>query len=482
MKIFRQTILAVAVGLLAVLILLEAALRITGAFYMKDRLGHKQYEKQTTQDAYTILCLGNSWTMGSGAEPGESYPDHLRRMLENTFHDKDIRVINAGVGNLNSTEMLDRLKPQLNSIRPDLVILRTGEPNASNNYKYSNYLKRKNRIRTKYYDIVFTLNDYLYEKIRTYRFMQLLFYETTEKIKLILQSRESQKGFIETFPPGLDKTENISYKTQRHDFQTEYGYIKAAEMGMLWGEIIHKVLGEYDISISASDSDIEQAIGWLERASHYHPNFSGHYLALANLYILRKDHKRAAESLMKGIIVNPIFRDEDYQANACYFLLHSLYGVTPDIETKETIERFIDKAKKHNPDIADIFLWSGNLSHKNISEWIASDIDEIVRIIKYNNIDLIIHSYPPPFGYPMWENDPMVLASEILRSKAIELGVPFVDHERLFSEMYAQGCNQEDYHEKIAGKTIQGGHFNEKGYETMAGFVYDKIIEEGFIK
>ena len=68
----------------------------------------------------------------------------------------------------------------------------------------------------------------------------------------------------------------------------------------------------------------------------------------------------------------------------------------------------------------------------------------------------------------------------VLRIQAEELAVPFVDNEVLFRALYSKGYEQLDYHARAGG--LPEGHFNAKGYEAMAGFIYDKIMEQGFMQ
>jgi hypothetical protein len=441
MNIYKQKIFVLITGLLTAGILLEVALRITGSVHMKGRFEDKAYSLGRKECVYTILCLGNSWTLGVGAPTGMSYPDHLRRMLCDMFPNRDINVINAGVDNLNSAEMLDRLKSQINSIMPDLIILRTGQPNISNHYKYSQYLERENKIENPFYKMMFSLNDFLYNKIRVFRLAQLLTYEIINKAKSKWLSEDKAIRVKKALNLARDKSENSYQHIEYYKFQSERGYMEAIEMAMLLSDLMHIFIRDSDILLPVSDAEIEQAIGWIERAAKYRPNIPAHYFPLANLYILKKEHKKAAEYLIKGILLEPNFRDEEYSTtNVCYLLLRTLYDATPDPEVKIIIETFIQKLEAYKPDSAEIFLWSKSLSMKNVTDWIASDISEIVRIIKANNIDLIMQNYPPALS----KRSQRALASvnDIIRRKAFELKVPFIDNERLFIYIYARGQSQ----------------------------------------
>jgi lysophospholipase L1-like esterase len=482
MKYHRQRILVCIVGLLTVAILLEAGLYVMGYFYKKHQNGYKVSDYPLMGHSYTILCLGNSWTLGSGAPIGMSYPDHLRSMLNQTFKDKDIKVINAGIGRVNSAEILDRLKPQINSIKPDLIILRAGEPNSFNSYKYSQYLKRENKIKNPFYRFMFSVNDFLYAKSRIYRLAQLLINDISEKNKPVFSCLHENPTVPSEEQVFADNQEDIERHMLYNKFRSQEGqegYKKAIELGNSSFRL-HDLFFEINSDIMpASESEIDEAIYWLEIVEELTPGSCYNYMLLGSLHIFKKDFKKATEYFIKSARINPtVFMDN--RTGESFFGLRIIYKEVSDPEIKHMIEVFAEELKEVNPDAADIFLWIDlKKSQAKLITWLDSDIKEMVKIIRANGINLILQNYPPQ-TFSANISPQRTLVNSILRKNARELHIPFVDNEKLFLQIFKHGRKHEDYYEKIIGN-ILGNHCNAKGYRVMAKFLYDKILEEGFI-
>lgn len=140
----KERILVLFLGFLFALILLEIILQTYGIFYsfMRDYYSNAPLRKGTNK--YVILCLGNSFTLGIGADKGKSYPDFLQRLFDKNTKEKNVMVINRGVRAMNSGKLLDVLQKDILETAPNLIILQTGSPNIRNLHKYELYLKRKN--------------------------------------------------------------------------------------------------------------------------------------------------------------------------------------------------------------------------------------------------------------------------------------------------------------------------------------------------
>ena len=119
-------LLGLAVGLLAA----EASLRIAGVGYRRGRVPQPGDFGPST--ARTILCVGDSFTFGVGAPPGQCYPEQLQRLLDRRHGAGRWRVINDGYPGRDSAQMLQALERRLERVRPSVMIVLAGLNNDWN--------------------------------------------------------------------------------------------------------------------------------------------------------------------------------------------------------------------------------------------------------------------------------------------------------------------------------------------------------------
>ena len=123
----KRKLLALFLGSLAVLIAGEAALRVGGYVWR----GKARYDKSETA-GYTILCLGDSYTSGSGESPENSYPRQLEALLNRGGRGKTFSVLNGGIPSCNTAQILQQLDSNIKKAKPDLVLLLAGGANSWN--------------------------------------------------------------------------------------------------------------------------------------------------------------------------------------------------------------------------------------------------------------------------------------------------------------------------------------------------------------
>ncbi|MEO0480549.1 MAG: SGNH/GDSL hydrolase family protein [Planctomycetota bacterium] len=117
---FARAALVVATVLISVELLLQLGALVVSLIVAPD-------EFVLDQDRHRVLCLGDSFTYGIGAEDEKtgSYPAHLQQILEERAPGR-YQVVNRGWPGLNSRKILRYLASDLDEVKPDTVVLLCG--------------------------------------------------------------------------------------------------------------------------------------------------------------------------------------------------------------------------------------------------------------------------------------------------------------------------------------------------------------------
>lgn len=435
-KILKPKLIALLIGLFLVFMTLEAALRVTGYFYKRYMKSYPTELNARAVDAYTIVCFGNSHTEGAGAPPGESYPDHLQRLLDSQVKGKNFTVINKGLSGQNTAELLEGLEPVIDETKPDLVVLGTGEVNTWNQYKFSSYLKRESKRNNSLMKMaLFSLYDCLYE-VRVYR--------------LILLVSHNLNGAV-----APQKISGAGCGENQEDHEA-----------VAWHDAAIR-----NRSLLFDEQKREKAIRSFKNGIEVNPACPGNYLRLGNIYFYQGNYEEAAQWYMEGINANPNLvgdRRQDNINNKNYFMLRNTLPYLKGEQVTERLEDFKRKHPEHSDDLRFV-------SSEEIDDWSESDIREIIRILQGKKIKVIMQNYPPKI-------DGMERSIDwLLREIADDLEIPFVDNEKVFQEMWDKGVSRKDYHEKLPFSNVSGDHLNSVGYKVMAQNVFDVIMEENLL-
>jgi acyl-CoA thioesterase I len=78
-----------------------------------------------------VLAIGSSSTVGVGASsPAKNYPAQLEAILERTFRNLDVVVVNRGVSGEVAAQSAERLRREVAENKPDLVLWQVGTNDA----------------------------------------------------------------------------------------------------------------------------------------------------------------------------------------------------------------------------------------------------------------------------------------------------------------------------------------------------------------
>ncbi|MCF7887199.1 MAG: tetratricopeptide repeat protein [Candidatus Omnitrophica bacterium] len=430
----KQKILVFFIGLLTAIFLLEVSLRVISSIYQKGVMPCEKSSTLEQEGHYTILCLGNSFTVGCGAPKGASYPDQLQHLLNERIKGENIKVINGGKINLNSAELLNKLAAKIDCVNPDLIILRTGGPNWWNHYKYNTYLARENKGNTPSKRLTHSLNDFFYRRSRIYRLITLLISNMKSKINPQLLRYREQKEYIEA-------TEWLKYLRDR------------------WALLYYNLHRE---TLFVDKQKSEGAIKLFKKVIKADPDYPKNYRYLGEIYFFQKNYEEAIKWFIKGVKADPNYRNIEENRN--YFYIRNIYASTSNKRVKEVIDNFIREFSGISPSVSENLLF---LTNREIWEWAESDIKEIIRIIREKEIKMILQNYPPNMtGRKKSING-------ILRKIADDFNIPFVDNEKQF--LQEMRINNNDFF-------VSDGHCNAKGYGLMAMNIYNVIIKEKIFK
>ena len=90
------------------------------------RLPDPATEAMRRPENRTVIALGDSLTFGWGVPEGQTWADQLERRLNNLCRKRGSRpatVLNAGIGNSNTSMQLARYRARIRPLRPDWVVL-----------------------------------------------------------------------------------------------------------------------------------------------------------------------------------------------------------------------------------------------------------------------------------------------------------------------------------------------------------------------
>ena len=481
-----QIIFVVFIGIIVSLVLLEVGLRIIGAVYQNITRQKDKIVIVTDKDHFNILCTGASWTAGAGAPMGEDYPSQLEEILNERIGGKTFTVFGRGMSGQNTSQILARLEEDIDDTKPNLVFFTGGLANDWNHWGFLKYKKTNKTL------AVFA--DYL-ENIKIFKLGKILVRDIARNLK------GKQRGISKPYNKQRKKGGRLSYifkKRIKRDPSNGKHYM---DLGMIYLRKRHiseasecflkgikndpKFSGNYNGmgKLSALKGENEQAIKWYKKGIKVDPKSGSNYAGIGHTYYKQREYKKAIRWYEKAFKVCPSgllwfeWRGSDAAIAFGYYVLADSYEKTGNhkkaAEYTNKLKLLIDGLPNNERRDVKRHL------DKGIHDWIKADYTKVVAICRSQGIPVIIQTYPTDGRIAIWIN-------KAIREVAYELGVPFVDQEKLFIEYFdISGANSDDYFElpaNIRPHAIGGGHCNEKGYRFMAENLSNKIQEEEVFK
>lgn len=518
MNSLKHTMVLLLSGFLFALLLIEIGLRILGWVYT----GNLWDEKKRAHGKETrILCLGDSFVYGVGAQRDKCFPRQLEILLGDGY-----KVINLGMGAQNSSGVVERLHQNIEAIRPDIIILLAGVANSWNYWGYQKYLCSNRRKSFSEADdhcspgfdttvpqesgfkanMIFSATrcqggnwmhsyDEFLQRVYSLAYDQLYRVRIFKLVKLLYrnvnENKDNQRVRDRLVKCDKLKMENFydCSDTEINNAIAEFKSAIALDPANMTNYqklgLAYKALRTYDESIKYFKIAIEknprmarnytelglvyEEMGMHKESQHYlkqaikiDPNEYVAYLILGHTYYRTNNIGKALSSYKKSIEINP---DDD---NGFIGLMTIYQESQNEIVRSNILAIFkeINGRMGYNNSKASqcMSILSPALENKDtrINQWIEDDMKHIIHMCKQRNIRPILLNYPENSGL-----------NPLLRTIAETNSIDFVDNESVFKGLLLKSKREEYF--------SPDGHCNAWGYAVMAENIYKKLLVLGLV-
>lgn len=455
----RTRLLISLFSFICCLAILELGLRLGGYIYIYKLVKTAEINKQDSTP-YTIVTIGDSYTVGGEGKWKDNYPSQLQKMLSDS-DPKKFTVINGGVCESNSTMALNYLSDLVEEYKIDSVVLLTGATNRFNLIGFSQNKAINFFSRFRLYKLakIFMINlrwrilqqsgqvdghnDYAVNRANS------LFGKAEEDankydIKMmncqkVIQSQMTaevlDQELVETYILAECYGANNEDPTELFQRALSLNYNQ---------DLIYQGWGNY----LQEKGQRKEAIAKLEKVVK--PN-AGVYGDLAYLYLRTGKLTKALELSMQGIELFPTFYE-------FYYLLSKTYELQNKYSAQDILQS-MRRIEERNPELTKNTQYQNYLSlfrnkgimERNINNWLRKDLEKFVLLCKDNNIQLVIQNYPYPYHS----------VNKYLKEIAKKYDLPFVDNYSVFKNL--------EPHNKYFRDT---DHCTLEGHRIMAENIY----------
>ncbi len=432
----------------------------------------------STQHSVKVMAVGDSFTHGGLVEGHETYTAHMRQQLkaQNVDH---VQVMNKGICELNSHELLKRYPRMLEKYNPDVVVLLVGATNRFNPWDYDLH---KNR--NPWTVFMSWLSDRRVTKMA--RFIKL---NLAGHHKHLNDKQAQDLMFLNLRP-----TRNITTAHDQHmqyiEQMTAIDYAENADaLGQAWlifnngyrAEAINVVIDAVNRQrMSALDGGFALAHFYFEggemakaqdQIRQLKARFPDNPLVfqaevyyayrMARWYKDQLKYDDAIDQYMEAIVLEP-------NADYFYYEMNKLYELQSHFDSRAMHQKL--KAKlKQVPALALSELFMDHIrmyEHKQewddgIEGWIRHDLDQIIRISQQKGVRLVLQNYPTDY----------TLANRVIEQLREQWNLPMVDHHAIFKTL-----------DPIDDYVLDDDHCSSRGHAVMAQNIINVLKREQMIQ
>ncbi|MFH1063181.1 MAG: GDSL-type esterase/lipase family protein [Candidatus Omnitrophota bacterium] len=467
-KIIKQLakkILLIFLGIIFAGLAIELSLQ---AFICFSGLAN-QFDQKTRFNCkkVKILCLGDSFTYGIGAEKGFSYPEQLQVMLNEKQNQQEFEVINCGQPGFNTALIVQRALSRIKDLNPNILIIMTG---ANDYWNLSGLGKDTGNI-------LLELNSLLYN-FRSYRLIQIGMSKLIQKNNVyqtgINQLRHKLKP--KEFEQALEFLRFIKYFRHfklSHNYEQALIALDQALNLRYFDQHVFELLDELFIDWR----DFSKAICYYERLNQLNPDDGNVDIRLARMYKAVQDYEKSLTFYKKVHALDPDSAEAAAGIiNADNFLKQKIsknFTINPDehslvcknnFNLKDIFSENLELADEDYALLLDMILLvqrpqfiKENKYRKSLEPIYMNKLKLLADLCEQKKLKVLFLSYP---------NFVRDYAYKGLKNKNTE----FIDLRDKFAQI-VNPKNRSEYESLDA-------HCTAKGYRLIADIVSEQIIKD----
>jgi len=456
-------------------ILLEIGLRLGGWGYIFFRKPHSNLKKLQQGDKVIILCVGDSYTFGIGVPYQYSYPQQLKRLLNQNLSEKRFYVYNLGRPQANCPRVLEILRKNINRYHPDLVIVLCGAND------WVNWSGKEISL----LPLSLTLLDARLSRLRTYMLFKIAFINLKSRFyknnKIFKNRSDSVDIFIDVFGNFIfESCEDkqiwrILQKVRKfiitgesklglEEFKKVIARDKSKKRALYYvylGGLLMYCVNEYDLAVEQFKKALK--ITPNSACAHYGLIFFYQYQKRYDLMLkeIRKFYSTMGEDdiwwsnkemgqLSIGLIIDCLkwlYENGQISKKQFYTEIGNL---------RETIKKKFKRKKAKTFDRLCRLIMNKQIVYALIEK----DLFRIMQLLKENGISLVLQTYPGTD-----QSDETV----VIRRFAQEFHIPLVDNKKIFPHKLKTYRWEELF--------LADGHCTALGNKIIAENVYNVLTK-----
>jgi lysophospholipase L1-like esterase len=427
MKIIIKNLSLLLFGIILSLFLAEMLLSLSGWIYYGVRI-NKKSEAKVNKNTIKILCLGDSFTFGMGADRNYTFPEQLEKKLNSDSADKKrYTVFNRGYPGNTSAKLLNSLEEDLRKFKPNIILVLIGV-NDSSCIEETNYFELGSSCGS----IASRFNAWL---------------NNTKLCKLFKKAKQSFE--IKQW----EKKLNVMYGTNRffeslrlsNPHHSKIDPVKLQRANAQYQLVQQEYFNIRDVKIDLALSGLQEAIRIM-------PEHKDSRICLAQLFIHTNKLDLAIDQLGESMRINP-YDPEIWNKLWLIYFRQGKFNLAEDTLKiylyldPSAIPKYLMFLKHGFPDPED---------QRGFDNLLRKNLKKIVDIAKRNQTQVILQEYP----------DKDERLDLIVLAVAQKNNIFLVEHSSIFEALKMKdGYRYDDYF-------LEDGHCNNRGYSVMADNIY----------